>query len=139
MEIPSHLGFCSDSAIKNLPAVKEMQGLRVRSLDGEDPLEEGMAAHSSILAWKIPWKIPWTLAGFWGPWGHKELHMTERMSMHAPGHLAKNFCLFEVFRKDSPLKHTKFRNGLSFHKYVHVSSHSCSSFNFFLLLSSLLS
>ena len=28
---------------------------RVRSLGGEDPLEEGMATHSSILAWSIPW------------------------------------------------------------------------------------
>ena len=27
----------------------------VRSLDGEDPLEEGMATHFSILAWRIPW------------------------------------------------------------------------------------
>ena len=37
---------------KNLPA---MQETRVRSLDQEDPLEKGMATHSSILAWKIPW------------------------------------------------------------------------------------
>ena len=29
--------------------------MRVRSLSGEDPLEEGMATHSSVLAWKIPW------------------------------------------------------------------------------------
>ena len=29
--------------------------MRVRSLSWEDPLEEGMAIHSSILAWKIPW------------------------------------------------------------------------------------
>ena len=29
--------------------------MRVRSLDGEDPLEEGMATHSTILAWRIPW------------------------------------------------------------------------------------
>ena len=28
---------------------------RVRSLDWEDPLEKGMATHSSILAWRIPW------------------------------------------------------------------------------------
>ena len=35
----------------NLPAVQETQ---VRSLDQEDPLEKGMAAHSSILAWRIP-------------------------------------------------------------------------------------
>ena len=29
--------------------------MRVRSLGGEDPLEEEMATHSSILAWRIPW------------------------------------------------------------------------------------
>ena len=38
--------------IKNLPAMQETQ---VRSLGREDPLEEGMATHSSILAWRIPW------------------------------------------------------------------------------------
>ena len=38
--------------VKNLPA---MQETRVSSLDWEDPLEKGMAAHSSIRAWKIPW------------------------------------------------------------------------------------
>ena len=32
-----------------------MQEMQVRSLDGEDPLEEEMAIHSGILAWKIPW------------------------------------------------------------------------------------
>ena len=32
-----------------------MQETQVRSLDPEDPLEEGMATHSSILAWRIPW------------------------------------------------------------------------------------
>ena len=37
--------------IKNPPAVQETQ---VQSLDGEDPLEKGMATHSSILAWGIP-------------------------------------------------------------------------------------
>ena len=38
--------------IKNLPAVWDTW---VRSLDQEDPLEKGMATHSSILAWRIPW------------------------------------------------------------------------------------
>ena len=38
--------------VKNLSAMQEMQ---VRSLGLEDALEEGMATHSSILAWKIPW------------------------------------------------------------------------------------
>ena len=38
--------------VKNLPAVQET---RVEFLGWEDPLEKGMATHSSILAWKIPW------------------------------------------------------------------------------------
>ena len=38
--------------VKNLPAMLET---RVRSLDREDPLEKGMATHSSILAWRIAW------------------------------------------------------------------------------------
>ena len=38
--------------VKNLPA---MQETRVQSLGREDPLEKGMAIHSSILAWRIPW------------------------------------------------------------------------------------
>ena len=37
------------------PAVLEMQDTQVRSLSQEDPLEEEMATHSSILAWGIPW------------------------------------------------------------------------------------
>ena len=37
--------------VKNPPAMRETW---VRSLDWEDPLEKGMATHSSILAWKIP-------------------------------------------------------------------------------------
>ena len=39
---------------KNLPAVQEAQEIQVRSLSQEDPLQEGMATHSSILAWRIP-------------------------------------------------------------------------------------
>ena len=38
--------------VKNRPAIQET---RVRSPSWEDPLEEGMATHSSILAWEIPW------------------------------------------------------------------------------------
>ena len=37
------------------PEVLEMQDTQVRSLSQEDPLEEEMATHSSILAWGIPW------------------------------------------------------------------------------------
>ena len=44
--------FPSGSAVKNLPA---MQETHVHSPVGEDPLEEEMATHSSVLAWRIPW------------------------------------------------------------------------------------
>ena len=38
--------------VKRLPTMQETQ---VRSLGQEDPLEEGMATHSTILAWRVPW------------------------------------------------------------------------------------
>ena len=38
--------------VKNEPAMQETW---VRSLGQEDPLEEEMATHSSILAWRVPW------------------------------------------------------------------------------------
>ena len=44
-------GFPDGSVVKNLPAMWET---RVPSLNREDPLEEGIATHSSILAWRIP-------------------------------------------------------------------------------------
>ena len=40
-----------DLVVKNLPAVQETW---VQSLGWDDPLEEGMATHSSMLAWRIP-------------------------------------------------------------------------------------
>ena len=43
------MGFPGGSAVKNPPAMQETQ---VQSLSQEDPLEEHMATHSSILAWK---------------------------------------------------------------------------------------
>ena len=41
--------------VKNMAPNAEDEETRVWSLDQEDPLEEGMAIHSSILAWRIPW------------------------------------------------------------------------------------
>ena len=43
------------SVVKSLPAMQGLQEMQVRSLGQEDPLEEGMATHSSILAWRILW------------------------------------------------------------------------------------
>ena len=45
-------GLPGSSVVKNLPIMKE---LKVRSLGWKDPLEEGMATHSSILSRRIPW------------------------------------------------------------------------------------
>jgi len=44
--------FLVAQMVKNLPAMWETW---VQSLGCEDPLEEGIASHSSILAWRIPW------------------------------------------------------------------------------------
>ena len=49
------LDFPGGSVVKNLPTVQEMQETLVQSQVQDDPLEEGMATHSSILAWEIPW------------------------------------------------------------------------------------
>ena len=56
--------------VKNLPAMWETW---VRSLGGEDPLEKGKAAHSRILAWKMPQTIQST--------DGNELDMTECLSL----------------------------------------------------------
>ena len=42
--------------MKNPPAMQGAQAMWVLSLGGKDPLEEGMATHSSILAWRTPWR-----------------------------------------------------------------------------------
>ena len=62
--------------VKNLAA---MQKMGVRSLDREDPLETGMATHSSILAWRIPRTEEPGI-----PWGHKELDTTEQQTLPFP-------------------------------------------------------
>ena len=57
--------------VKNLPAMQETQ---VPSLGWEDPLEKGMATHTSIVAWRIPWtEEPGGLQSM----GHKESDTTE--------------------------------------------------------------
>ena len=64
-------GFPDGSVVKISPAMQETQ---VRFLGWEDPLEEGMAAHSSGLAWRIPWTEPGRL---YSSWGCKESATTE--------------------------------------------------------------
>ena len=57
--------------VENPSATQETQ---VQTLSWEDPLDKGMATHSSILAWRIPWtEKPGR------PWGGKELNTTEKL------------------------------------------------------------
>ena len=72
--------------------MQETQEMWVWHLDQEDPLEEEMAIHSNILAWRIPWTEGYS------PWGHKEWDMTEAPSMHR-GH-----CMYSL---PTLLKHNK--------------------------------
>ena len=55
--------------VKNMPAMQEPQ---VGSLGWEDPLEKGMATHSSVLAWRIPWT--------------EEPHQLQSMDLQRVGH-----------------------------------------------------
>ena len=50
--VQEEVGFPGGSVVKNHPTIQEMW---VQSLDWEDPLEEEMATHSSVLSWEIPW------------------------------------------------------------------------------------
>ena len=49
------MGFPNGSVVNNPSAIQELQKMWVRSLGQEDLLEEGMATHSSILAWRSSW------------------------------------------------------------------------------------
>ena len=60
--------------VKNPPVRQETQETRVQSQGGEDPLEEGMATHCSILAWESPWT---QALGRLQSKGYTELNRTE--------------------------------------------------------------
>ena len=75
---------------KNLPPMQETW---VRSLDGEDAMEEGKGTHSSIRAWRIPWTV-------YSPWGCKESDTTEQLSLS----LSFFLTLYEGFPGGSVIK-----------------------------------
>ena len=80
--------------VKNLPARQETQ---VQSLGWENPLEKGMATHSSILAWRIPWPED--------PGGLSESDTTERLTLRVLQELhmldLQNLCNGQVKTADS--------------------------------------
>ena len=80
-------GFPGGTSGKELPANAGDIKMLVQSLGQEDPLEEGMATHSSILAWRIPWTEEtgglWFIASQrvrhdWSDLAHRHAHPQER-------------------------------------------------------------
>ena len=71
--------------VKSLPAMQETW---VRSVDWEDPLEKGMATHSSILAWRTPWaEKPVGL----NPWGCRKLDKSDRLNNNSVSGAGSSF------------------------------------------------
>ena len=95
--------------LKNLSA---MQETRVRSLGWEDSLEKGMAAHSSIFAWKIPWT--------------EESGGVQSRGLQRVGHNRSTFASLQIFQlpPNHPEKNFTWRN-------CSITSHSWYSFFFF--------
>ena len=71
-------GFLGGSGVKNIPVMQEMQKMWVCSLSQEDSLQEDMATHSNILAWRIPQTEE---PGGYSPWDHKESDMMKVTDM----------------------------------------------------------
>ena len=90
------VGFSGGSAVKKKKISLPMQEIQVQSLGGEDPLEEEMATHSSILAWRIPWTEE---AGRLQSVGSQK-DMTERLN--------KDVCVFAGRGGQEPPRHPKF-------------------------------
>ena len=75
--------------------MQEIQETRVQSLGWEESLEEEMAIHSRIVAWKIPWTGK--LAGC-SLWGHKESDMTEHTHTGTFHHLDATILISAIIR-----------------------------------------
>ena len=111
---------CIFLVVKNLPAMRETW---VPSLGWEDPLEEGMATHSSILAWRIPMDRGAWWATALG--GHKESDTTERVSTAhslAPRGRRDSRLMHEEHMHFSHLQQVLLRTGQS---YLVVAQSCC--------------
>ena len=120
-ELLTHMwSFPGGSAVKNLPVVQEMQ---VQSLGRGDSLEEGMATHSSILAWRIP--------------GTEESGRLQSIGMQRVGHdksdwtctslFVPTYCLYKLFIESSMninnQQYGKFMNKGYIHTYISTDPH----------------
>ena len=93
--IPYISGFLGGSVVKNPPAIQKPQETWVQSLGREDPLEEAMATHSSILAWRIPMdRGAWWATVHWVTESRTRLKW---LNTHNSPYISSNFChLFKI-------------------------------------------
>ena len=73
------MGFPRGSVVKNHQPMQEMKETQIQPLGQEDPLQEEMATHSSILAGKIPW----TEEAGYSLWGHRESDTAKPLNTHS--------------------------------------------------------
>ena len=94
--------------VKNLPAMQETW---VQSLGWEDPLEKGMAIHSSTLAWRSPWtEESGRLQAIYNPWGRKESDTTEQLTIYkteGKGYISSHSVILSVILMLRNLKENK--------------------------------
>ena len=111
--------FCSSVEVENPPAVRESW---VPSLGWEDPLEEGMAAHSSILAWRVPWTAE---PGGYSPWGRKELDTTGQLNtaQHSSMDVWLSLGRWEIRRSEMCIFHIILLGKSWSHHYLLSPSH----------------
>ena len=83
-ELYTKMGLPNGSVVKNPPVTWEPQETRVQSLGQEDPLEKGMATHSSVLAWRIPMNRGAQWATIHGVM--KSRKWPKQLSTHTPKH-----------------------------------------------------
>ena len=98
-EINKHsVGFAGGSVVKNLPTVQESEETWVWSQGWEDPPEEEMATHSSILAWRIPMDRGTWLATD-SPWGCRARHDWSDLAWPGAGRPLKAMRMFIPHQK----------------------------------------
>ena len=98
------------------PVVKNPPAKQVRFLGWEDPLGEGMATHSNILAWRIPWTVQ--CGPYWAivQWVTKSQTWLKWLSMHVQA---------EELRGDHSLTQTRpYRYHLPLHKFIQSVDHT---------------
>ena len=91
--------------VKNPPAVQEMQKTRVRSPDREAPLEEAKAAHSSVLAWRIPWTQAPGRLPFHGV-AQSRTGLSDQARTHAPFY-RRGVCEIQQIQLNGPGPHSQ--------------------------------